>query len=141
MRRLAQRVLVSKPNASGPERFMRWGAPPRKLPAAAPAAMKELPGLHCAGMFSQIYVGVAGSGSGSRIISGLAVAYDEPADYGLGFKEVFERGSFAISIQERDDARCLFNAAPSYVLGRTKPGTLSLSDSGKGLAFTVDAPK
>lgn len=54
--------------------------------------------------------------------------------------EVIKPGAFDKVLADKDDARCLFNHDPNYVLGRVSAGTLKLSADNKGLAFSCELP-
>jgi uncharacterized protein len=55
---------------------------------------------------------------------------------GDNFREVIQRGAFKRAIAERQDVVATFNHDASAIpLGRTKSGTLKLSEDDKGLAF------
>lgn len=56
-----------------------------------------------------------------------------------GYFVMISPGAFLDSIKT-DDVRALFNHDPNYVLGRTKSGTLKLSEDDRGLAIAVDLP-
>jgi HK97 family phage prohead protease len=66
---------------------------------------------------------------------GLAASYNTLSGDVGGFKEVIAPGAFKRSLENRDDVRCLVNHDNSQILGRTKSGTLTLSDSPEGLRF------
>jgi uncharacterized protein len=69
---------------------------------------------------------------------GHAAVFDTPAEI-YGFEEVIRKGAFADAIK-KDDVRALWNHNPDYVLGRTKSGTLRLSEDDIGLAIENDPP-
>ena len=56
------------------------------------------------------------------------------------FDEIIAPGAFTRSIAENDDVRALFNHDASMVLGRTKSGTLRLSEDEIGLMSEIDVP-
>lgn len=70
-------------------------------------------------------------------IEGVGAVYNEQYDSGWMI-ETIKPGAFARALKEKQDVRCLFNHDPNNVLGRTKSGTLSLSDSKDGLKFECD---
>lgn len=81
----------------------------------------------------------AGEGDQPAHIVGHAAVYSRwSVDLG-GFKERVMPGAFAKSLGV-SDVRALFNHDPNYILGRTKPGTLTLSDETKGLHFDATPP-
>jgi len=74
------------------------------------------------------------------VIRGYAAVFDKFSDDLGGFVEKIARGAFQKSLKS-DDVRALFNHDPNYVLGRTKPGTLRLTEDDKGLAIEIDPPE
>jgi hypothetical protein len=80
---------------------------------------------------------VSKADDGSRTISGT-VTYNTPScDLG-GFIELIAPGAFAGSIS--GDVLLLRDHEPTLLMGRTKSGTLSLSDTSKGLKFNCKLP-
>ena len=83
----------------------------------------------------------AGDGADAkRKIAGTAVVYNRLSTpiYGL-FREQFAPGAFT-KVLKNADVRALFNHDPNLIVGRTKSGTLILTDSDTGLRFEVDPP-
>ncbi|MFO8012113.1 MAG: HK97 family phage prohead protease [Phycisphaerae bacterium] len=77
---------------------------------------------------------------GGPVIAGYAAVF-EPAEADLGlFIERIRKGAFARALEERQDARALFNHDPNQVLGRASSGTLTLREDEKGLAFEIEPP-
>jgi len=73
-----------------------------------------------------------------RTLVGYAAVYGaESRDLG-GFTETIRAAAFAGVMDA--DVRALLNHDPSQVLGRTRSGTLRLSDETRGLRFEVDLP-
>lgn len=71
-------------------------------------------------------------------LEGYAAVYNaESVDLG-GFTEIIEPGFFENVLD--DDVRSLWNHNPDMVLGRTRAGTLSLSDDGEGLRISNQLP-
>jgi uncharacterized protein len=70
-------------------------------------------------------------------ISGIAAAYNSLSQNLGGYREKISPGAFSRSLRVGADVKCLVNHDPSQLLGRTKSGTLVLSDSPEGLRFTV----
>jgi uncharacterized protein len=68
-------------------------------------------------------------------LSGIAAAYNSLSQNLGGFKEKIAPGAFSRSLREKADVKALFNHDPSKILGRTKSGTLVLSDSPEGLRW------
>lgn len=58
----------------------------------------------------------------------------------LDFHETIAPGAFAASLRSNPDVLCLVDHDPSRVLGRTKSGTLRLSEDERGLKFELDVP-
>jgi HK97 family phage prohead protease len=56
------------------------------------------------------------------------------------FVEVIRPGAFARTLRERPDIRALYNHDTSIVLGRTKNGSLRLSEDDTGLRFECELP-
>lgn len=74
---------------------------------------------------------------GSRTLSGI-VLYNSPSvDLG-GFTELMAPGCFAGSLTA--DVLMLRDHQPTLLMGRTKSGTLSLSDTAEGLQFSCKLP-
>src|SRR2546428_12662974 len=63
------------------------------------------------------------------------VLYDSPT---LRIVETVKAGTFARTISEKQDVRCLFNHAPHKILGRTANGTMRLKEKSKGLYYETD---
>lgn len=78
-------------------------------------------------------------GSDKKLIRGHGAVYNKLSEDLGGFKEVFDPGSFTDSIK-RDDIRSLRDHIPSYILGRNKSGTLTLSEDEKGVYYEVEPP-
>lgn len=76
----------------------------------------------------------------SNVIEGYAAVFNSPTDIGGWFTEVIAPGAFSKAIAENGDIRALFNHDWNNVLGRTKSGTLHLSEDNRGLKFEVDLP-
>ncbi|KSV79539.1 peptidase U35 [Sinorhizobium sp. GW3] len=76
--------------------------------------------------------------SGTKTLTGYAAVFNSSTDIGGYFTEQIAPGAFAETI--KGDVRCLFNHQSGNVLGRTKSGTLRLSEDSHGLRFEVDLP-
>lgn len=72
-------------------------------------------------------------------IDGYAAVFNQETDLGW-FREKIAPGAFKRALSENQDVRCLFNHNPDNVLGRTKSGTLTLSEDNTGLKFHCDMP-
>ena len=70
-------------------------------------------------------------------ISGYAAVFNTQTDLGY-IREKIAPGAFKNAIAENQDVKCLFNHDPNKVLGRTKSGTLRLSEDNTGLKYECD---
>lgn len=73
-----------------------------------------------------------------RTLAGYAAVFNQDADIGGWWTERLEPGSFAKTIA--GDIRALIDHDAGRVIGRTKSGTLRLSEDGKGLRVEIDIP-
>lgn len=73
-------------------------------------------------------------------VSGYAAVFNSRTSISDWFDEIINPGAFSKTIKENDDIRALYNHNWDNVLGRTKAGTLSLSEDEKGLKFELDLP-
>lgn len=73
-----------------------------------------------------------------QTVAGYAAVFDTVTDIGGMFREKIAPGAFSPAI--KGDVRALWNHDSSHVLGRTKAGTLRLSEDDKGLAVEIDLP-
>ena len=74
----------------------------------------------------------------SRTIAGYAAVFNSETDIGGMFREQIAPGAFKPSLT--GDVRALFDHDSSHVLGRTKSGTLRMSEDEHGLAVEIDLP-
>lgn len=72
---------------------------------------------------------------------GYAAKYNSVSKDLGGFREVIKPGAFTRSIQNGADVKCLFNHQPNNLLGRTRSGTLTLSEDSTGLRFRCQLDK
>jgi HK97 family phage prohead protease len=79
---------------------------------------------------------VRSDGSTLRI-SGYASVYNRETVIAGLFRERIAPGAFAAALEGTDDVRALFNHDPNILLGRTKSGTLKLSEDKKGLRYEI----
>jgi len=70
-------------------------------------------------------------------ITGYAAVFDQWADIGGWFKESVRKGAFKKTIKE-NDIRALWNHNESYVLGRNRSQTLTMSEDDNGLWVEID---
>lgn len=72
-----------------------------------------------------------------RRLEGYAATFATEADLGT-FRERIEPGAFRTALS--GDVLALLDHDTGKVLGRTRTGTLTLREDGKGLAFALDLP-
>ena len=72
-------------------------------------------------------------------ISGYAAVFNQRTQLWRHYYEQVVPGAFANSIQA-DDVRALINHDPNRLLGRTKAGTLMLSEDAYGLRYEIISP-
>lgn len=82
---------------------------------------------------------IRASGDGEPEISGYAAVFNELSSNLGGFYEKIQPGAFATTLQSAD-VRALWNHNADYPLGRTKAGTLTLSEDANGLRFAIIPP-
>lgn len=76
-----------------------------------------------------------------RTVVGYAALYNVLSHDLGGFRERIAPGAFADVLASNPDVRALLNHSPNDVLGRTRSGTLRLSDDEqRGLRFELDLP-
>lgn len=76
--------------------------------------------------------------SDKRTLAGYASLFDSPAEIGGYFVEKIAPGAFDSAMNA--DVRALVDHDSGRVIGRTKSGTLRLSQDAKGLAVEIDVP-
>jgi HK97 family phage prohead protease len=74
------------------------------------------------------------------VIRGHAAVFNKMSDDMFGFRERIRPGAFAKTLTKNPDVRALFNHDPNNILGRTKSGTLKVSEDDKGLFYEIDPP-
>lgn len=84
-------------------------------------------------------VEVRAADGGPRIV-GYAAVFDKQSVNLGGFTEIIRRGAFTKTLQDGADVRALWNHDSNYVLGRTKSGTLALTEDDTGLRIEVTPP-
>ena len=80
-----------------------------------------------------------GTEDGPIRISGYAAVFNSKTTISDRFTEEIEPGAFSRSLND-NDIRALFNHNWDNVLGRTKSGTLQLSEDDRGLKFEIELP-
>lgn len=84
--------------------------------------------------------GAAGGVSATgRTLSGYAAVFGQETRIG-GFSERIAPGAFAKSLASGRDVLALLDHRADVLLGRTKSGTLKLSEDAKGLRFDLTIP-
>jgi HK97 family phage prohead protease len=94
-------------------------------------------------MREQRSISVPFAADGNRLV-GYAAVWDSPtriAEQGRVFTETIRAGAFARSLKENPDIIATYNHNPDRILGRTKSGTLRLSEDERGLRFEIDLPE
>lgn len=83
---------------------------------------------------------------GGRVVTGYAAVFHREGDAGTEYRlgtDIVERiapTAFNRALQEKHDARALFNHDPNMLLGRAGAGTLRLSVDARGLKYEIDVP-
>jgi HK97 family phage prohead protease len=93
---------------------------------------------------AKIELRASGDGTQKKFIVGHAAVWDQwttlyDSRYWL-FREVIRRGAFTACLKEGADVRSLFNHDPNFILGRTKSGTLVITQDEIGLYQETDPP-
>lgn len=78
--------------------------------------------------------------AGQPMIEGYAAVFNSQSQDLGGFREVIAPGAFAGDLKTNPDVRALFNHDESLILGRTKSGTLTLSEDETGLFWSCVLP-
>lgn len=73
-----------------------------------------------------------------KVIAGYAAVFNTPADIGDWFTEIIAPGAFKESLGA--DVRALVDHDSGRVIGRSKAGTLRLSEDATGLSVEIDLP-
>lgn len=79
------------------------------------------------------------AGSNPRRLEGYAAVFSVDTKIN-DFVETIRAGAFAESLASGRDILALVDHDASRLLGRTKSGTLRLSEDARGLAFAIDLP-
>jgi|KBSSwiStaDraftv2_1062776.scaffolds.fasta_scaffold166415_3 HK97 family phage prohead protease len=81
----------------------------------------------------------AGDGERPRLIGFASVYNSKSLDLG-GFVEIVRPGAFKRTLAAGADVRALVNHDPSLIIGRTKAGSLILTDDDRGLRVEITPP-
>jgi HK97 family phage prohead protease len=81
----------------------------------------------------------AGDGERPRLIGFASVYNSKSLDLG-GFVEIVRPGAFKRTLAAGADVRALVNHDPSLIIGRTKAGSLVLTDDDRGLRVEITPP-
>jgi HK97 family phage prohead protease len=81
----------------------------------------------------------AGVTASGRVLSGYAATYNVPTAIG-GFTERIAPGAFRASLASGRDVLALLDHRADVLLGRTRSGSLKLSEDSKGLRFELQLP-
>lgn len=86
-----------------------------------------------------LQIDLRAAGSNPRRLEGYAAVFGVETRIG-DFAETIRAGAFAASLASGRDVLALADHDASRVLGRTKSGTLRLSEDTRGLQFSLDMP-
>jgi HK97 family phage prohead protease len=70
---------------------------------------------------------------------GYAALFNKATELFPGLREKIAPGAFTRTLAENADVRALVDHDPSKIIGRTKSGTLTLTENRKGLKVSIDA--
>jgi|TARA_R100000808_G_scaffold1214_2_gene5706 HK97 family phage prohead protease len=77
---------------------------------------------------------------GGRTIEGYAAVFGEWSEDLGGFRERIRPGAFKRTLDMGADVRALFNHDPNFLLGRSRSGTLEMSEDDTGLRVSISPP-
>lgn len=100
-----------------------------------PAKVKQVRTLNITGLKTRDI-----EDGGGHQVTGYAAVFDQPTTIMDVYTEVLAPGAFDKTLSTNNDIRALFNHDTGRVLGRTKSGTLHLSEDEHGLAFDLELP-
>src|SRR5206468_6343372 len=84
---------------------------------------------------------VSAGADGKRTLSGYAAVFNSLSEDLGGFREQIKPGAFTRSLEASPDVMCLHEHDPKQgLLGRTKSGTLALTQDNVGLRFDCSLP-
>ena len=84
---------------------------------------------------------------GGKMLTGYAAVFHRDGEPGTEYRlgpDIVERiapTAFNRALQEKHDARALFNHDPNMLLGRAGAGTLRMSVDARGLRYEIDLPE
>lgn len=91
-------------------------------------------------------VSVVTRADGGKVLSGYGAVFHRENDPGTEYKlakdfvERIHPQAFARALNEKHDARGLFNHDPNMLLGRVGAGTMRLTTDSTGLRYEIDLP-
>lgn len=75
-----------------------------------------------------------------RRVEGYAATFNTETRISDAWTETIAPGAFAASLASGNDILALVDHDPARLLGRTRTGSLRLSEDSRGLAFDIDLP-
>lgn len=84
-------------------------------------------------------VGVQSREDGGLVITGLGARYGHWYNVAGMFDERIVPGAIAKNLDESPDIRAMFNHDPNFLLGRTKSGSLTVSETRRGIQYEIKA--
>ena len=75
-----------------------------------------------------------------RRVTGYVAIFNTETRIGDAWTQTIAPGAFARSLSSGSDILALFDHEPTRLLGRTRTGSLRLSEDSRGLAFEIDLP-
>jgi HK97 family phage prohead protease len=75
-----------------------------------------------------------------RTLYGIAAPFNRPADIGGAFRETIMPGAFTAALAGSPDILALADHRPDALLGRTRSGSLRLTETAAGLEYAIDLP-
>jgi HK97 family phage prohead protease len=75
-----------------------------------------------------------------RTLHGVAAPFDRPTDIAGMFRETILRGAFTATLATRSDILALADHRSDALLGRTRTGSLKLSETAAGLEYSLELP-